>query len=64
MRFSPDSSLIGCACSDGTLRVWRLSALHEHAGAVTELFGKSKAYPDPTGKADLDPVPQVQLLAV
>jgi WD40 repeat protein len=59
MQFSPDGSLIGCGCSDGTLRLWRLSSLHEAAGSVTELFGKASPYPDPTGKNDLDPVLRV-----
>lgn len=59
MEFSPDGSLIGCGCSDGTLRLWRLSSLHEAVGSVTDLFGKSSPYPDPTGKNDLDPVLRV-----
>jgi WD40 repeat protein len=60
IEFSPDGSLIACACSDGSMRVWRLSSLHEHTGSVTNLFGKNVARADPTegapGHIPLDPV--------
>ena len=56
MAFSPDASLIACACSDGSLRIWRLSSLHEHSGSVTELFGRGTAREvDPSSISKLGP---------
>ncbi len=64
LEFSPDASLLGCACDDGSVRVWKVSFINENSGSVTNQFGKNLPRPDPLagtpGYTPLDPVPMVR----
>ncbi len=65
IEFSPDASLLGCACDDGSVRLWKVAFLHESTGTVTGQFGKSQVRPDPTagmpGFVPVDPVTMVRV---
>ena len=67
VQFSPDASLLGCACDDGSLRLWKVSFINENSGSVTNQFGKTLPRPDPLagtpGFVPLDPVPMVRVSA-
>ncbi len=65
IEFSPDASILGCACDDGSVRLWKVAFLHESTGTVTGQFGKSQVRPDPTasmpGFVPVDPVTMVRV---
>jgi hypothetical protein len=63
LQFSPDGSILGCACDDGSVRLWKLAFIHEATGGITGQFGKKTVRPDPAvalGYPPLDPVTMVR----